>query len=56
MHIKSQIIYTRIDILNLNQEVDWKIIKQNYQAKINKDNHKQNLNRLLYYMNNVAEI
>ena len=38
----SQLVFGRDVILNINQEVNWKLIKKHIQALINKGNKKDN--------------
>ena len=41
-HTPSQLVFGRDRILNINQKVNWQLIKQYKQAIINKDNQEVN--------------
>ena len=45
VHTTTQLVFGRNAILNINQEADWRLIKQRKQALINKGNQKEHHSR-----------
>ena len=55
-HTLSQLVFGTDVILNINQEINWQLIKQCEQAPINKGNQKENYHRQSHVYYSVGKV